>query len=444
MSNEMNPEIDRSDLGLGVTVVACRLEANDPFGLGRFSLKRHAVRRLLYMLLALMFLIATMVLLAWVGDWVTLSVVSVALALMLSVFLVLVQSAVQRVIVDQWIRRLGMGDFEFTVKPRGNSEFSEMLVSFEVVRLKVLEAIRSDLVRTLSEELQGKNDELEKTLADLRLAQDILVSQQKLRELHAMTSAIGHELSNPLSLALNFSELSVGVAADIVALVEEFETLPVEQVDELKNLAAEFDENINRTLSHCSRANLIVQEVLKLGDPSTGEYRLADINRLVRSYVAVAYEEVREEDAGFEMSVVESFDPSVGEMAVVPEDLARVVVHIVDNACQAVRTKARSTGNGNYEARLEITTIRSGDRVEIHFRDNGVGISDDVLPLIFNPFFTTKPTGEGIGLGLSVSYDVLREHGGFLTVRSELGEYTETTVSLRDSGYLATGDVQAS
>ena len=424
--------------------MAGALEANGPFGLRGFSLRRHTVRRLLYLFLVLTVLVGVAVRLAWVDDWVTLSVVLVALALMSSVFLMSVRVAAKRVIVEQWIRRLGMGDFEFTVELRGNSEFSEMLVSLEAVRLNALEAIRSDLVRTLSEELQGKNDAVEKTLADLRLAQDILVSQQKLRELHAMTSAIGHELSNPLSLALNFSELSVGVAADIVALVDEFETLPVEQVGELKSLAAEFDENINRTLSHCSRANLIVQEVLKLGDPSTGEYRLADINRLVRSYVAVAYDEVREEDAGFEMSVVENFDPSVGEMAVVPEDLARVVVHIVDNACQAVRTKARSTGNGNYEARLDITTIRSGDRVEIHFRDNGVGISDDVLPLIFNPFFTTKPAGEGIGLGLSVSYDVLREHGGFLTVRSELGVYTETTVSLRDSGYLATGDAQAS
>ena len=438
MTNEMNPEIDRSDFGSGGV-----LGANDPFGLGRFILKRHAVRRLLYMFVALTVLIGVAVRLAWVDDWVTLSVVLVVLALMSSVLLMSVRVAAKRVIVEQWVRRLGMGDFEFTVEVRGNSEFSEMLVFLEAVRLNALEAIQLDSARALSEDLQGKNDDSEKTLAELRLAQDMLVSQQKLRELHAMTSAIGHELSNPLSLALNFSELSVGVAADIVALVDDFETLPVEQLEELKSLAAEFDENINRTLSHCSRANRIVQEVLKLGDPSTGEYRLADINRLVRSQVAVACDAAREEDDGFDMSVVEKFDPGVGEMVVVPEDLARVFAHIVDNACQAVRTKAGLIDEG-YEACLEVVTVRSGDRVEICFRDNGTGISEDVLPLIFNPFFTTKPTGQGTGLGLSVSYDVLREHGGSLTVRSEYGQYTETTVSLRDSGYLSTRGGQES
>ena len=443
MSNEMNPEIDRSDFGSGGVAVGGVLEANDPFGLGRFILKRHAVRRLLYTFVALTVLIGVAVRLAWVDDWVTLSVVLVVLALMSSVLLMSVRVAAKRVIVEQWIRRLGMGDFEFMVEVRGNSEFSEMLVSLEAVRLNGLEAIQLDSARALSEDLQGKSDDSEKTLAELLLVQDMLVSQQKLRELHAMTSAIGHELSNPLSLALNFSELSVGVAADIVALVDDFETLPVEQLEELKSLAAEFDENINRTLSHCGRANRIVQEVLKLGDPSTGEYRLADINRLVRSQVAVACDAAREEDGGFEMSVVEKYDPAVGEMVVVPEDLARVFAHIVDNACQAVRTKAGSI-DGGYEACLEVVTVRSGDRVEICFRDNGTGISEDVLPLIFNPFFTTKPTGQGTGLGLSVSYDVLREHGGSLTVRSEYGQYTETTVSLRDSGYLSTRDGQES
>ena len=443
MSSELNPEPNRSDFGPGDIAIAGTLEASGSLGLRRFSLRRHTVRHLFYMFLTLTVLIGVAVRLAWVDDLVTLSVVSVALALMASVFLMSVRMIAKRVIVEQWIKRLGMGDFEFTPELRGNSEFSEMLVSLEAVRLKALEAIQFDLVRTLSEELQGKNDELEKTLAELRLAQDMLVSQQKLRELHAMTSAIGHELSNPLSLALNFSELSVGVAADIVALVDELETLPVEQAEELKSLAMEFEENINRTLSHCGRANRIVQEVLKLGDPSTGEYRLADINRLVRSQVAVACDAAREEDGGFEMLVVEKFDPAVGEMVVVPEDLARVFAYIVDNACQAVQTKAGSIDE-SYEACLEVITVRSGDRVEIRFRDNGTGISEDVLPLIFNPFFTTKPTGQGTGLGLSVSYDVLREHGGSLTVESEYGQYTETTVSLRDSGYLSTGDDQAS
>lgn len=443
MSSELNPEPNRSGFGLGGITIAGTLEASGPFGLGRFSLRRHTVRYLLYMFLALAVLIGVAVRLVWVDDWVTLSVVLVALALMSAVFLMSIRVAGKRLIVDQWVRRLGMGDFEFTAEPCGNSEFSEMLVSLEAVRRKALEAIQFNSARALSVDLQGKNDESEKTLAELRLAQDMLVSQQKLRELHAMTSAIGHELSNPLSLALNFSELSVGVAADIVALVDEFETLPVVQLEELKSLAAELDENINRTLFHCGRANRIVQEVLKLGDPSTGEYRLADINRLVRSQVVVACDAVRGEYGGFEMLVVEKFDPAVGEMVVVPEDLARVFAHIVDNACQAVQTKAGSIDEG-YEACLEVITVRSGDWVEIRFRDNGTGISDDVLPLIFNPFFTTKPTGQGTGLGLSVSYDVLREHGGSLTVESEYGRYTEITVSLRDSGYLSTRDGQDS
>ena len=227
------------------------------------------------------------------------------------------------------------------------------------------------------------------------------MSQQKLRELHDMTVAIAHELSNLLNLALNFSKLSSGLVAEIVSEVDEFD-LPAEAKEDIRELVGDLDRNIQRAVVNCGRASQVVQEALKLGDARRGDYRRSDLNRLVRDHVAAAYEAAGQGGRAPETVIVADFDLLAGEMWVVPEDLGRLVAHVVDNACAALLQKADEVSDDGYAPRLEVATVRSGDQVEIRFRDNGVGIPEDVLPLIFNPFFTTRPTGQGMGLGLSL------------------------------------------
>ena len=412
---------------------AAPLEGNDPFGMRRFSLRRYTVRHLLYMLIALVVVSVVTARLAGSGDWTTLSLAATGLALMGMIFALSFRATVKRIVVEQWIRRLGMGDFEYRLEPKGNTEVDKMLVALENVRQEALKAMQLDLVRTLSEELQVKNDELEQAMGELRQAQDRLVSQQKLEELHDMTVAIAHELNNPLNLALNFSELSAGLVAEIVSGVDEFD-LSEDAKEGIRELLGDLDQSIQRAVFNCGRASEVVQEVLKLGDARRGDYRRSDLNQLVRDHVAAAYEVARQGGRVPEMMIVEDFDPSAGEMWVVPEDLGRLVAHVADNAFAAALQKVAEGSDDGYGPRLEVSTVRSGDQVEIRFHDNGVGIPEDVLPLIFNPFFTTRPTGQGVGLGLSLSYDVVREHGGTVTVRSEPGQHTEVTVSLPDHG----------
>ena len=272
--------------------------------------------------------------------------------------------------------------------------------------------------------MQEKNEELEDTLAELRRTQDRLVSQQKLTELGQLTNAIAHELSNPVNLISNFAGSSRELMEDLEASLE--------QDEKAREVLAELGRNMKSIESNCGRATRIVQDALRLGQERESILEGVEVNPLVQAHVRNTLATGRQRYSMTpELEIVEDLDPAVGVVQAVPADLGRVVAQITGNALEAMSERAEMEGSrSNYQGTLEIRTRRTESHVEIVIRDNGTGIPAEVLPRIFNPFFTTRSGNRGTGLGLSLTHDIVREHGGEITVDSELGRYTEVLVRI--------------
>ena len=327
-----------------------------------------------------------------------------------------------------------MGDFEYTVAPWGNDELSKCCVALESLRQKAIEAMQLDLVRSLSEELQERNDSLESALDELRRTQDQVVSQQKLMELRDLTAAIAHELSNPLNFVRNFSESSIELIEDIRAELEKADSLDSGQRDELESLVADLHDGLNRMLAHSTRASRVVQDALQLGQQQSGQFVPVDFNEVVRTEAESARYNAQRDAGGLSLDLALDLDPGAGEVRGVPEDLARVVTHLANNSFDAIRLRASENGQHPFRPCVSVSTRRETRHglpvVELRIYDNGVGIAPEDLSRIFNPFFTTKPTGHGTGLGLSLVHDIVREHGATIYVDSQPGEYTEFKVGI--------------
>ncbi len=341
-------------------------------------------------------------------------------------------------VLSDWMRRMAGGDLEARVEIGGNDEVTDMAAALEVFRRHALEVQRLNLVERLAADLQGKNDELESVLAELRLAQDKIITQQKLAEMGELTAGVAHEIRNPLNFVKNFSEVSEEL---LVELKEVLEEEGVELQDDQRELVEEISQdlidNLERIRSHGERANRIVHDMLMLGRGG-GEVRPVSINDLLNEHALLAYHSARALDPNFQLDLKVELDPDAGEWAVVPEDMGRVFLNMVSNACYATDEKRRSLrekgDSSPYMPTLWLNTKRTGDAMEIRIRDNGDGIPDDVIEKIFNPFFTTKPTDKGTGLGLALSNDIVRQHGGTINPVSVPGEYTEMTVVLPEDG----------
>ena len=197
----------------------------------------------------------------------------------------------------------------------------------------------------------------------------------------------------------------------------------------MKEICQDLVDNLGRIRSHGNRADRIVHDMLAMGRGG-GRRQATDINTLVDEHTRLAFHAVRAQDSDFQLDIQQELDPTVGEVDVVPQDLGRVFLNMVTNACYAVDERRRTGEDKDYRPTLKITTRRKDDNVEIGIRDNGTGMPKEVADKIFNPFFTTKPTDQGTGLGLSLSADIVRQHGGEIRVQSEPGEFTEMTVSI--------------
>ena len=337
-------------------------------------------------------------------------------------------------LMSDWMRRMAAGNLEATAEIGGRDEIAEMGAALEVFRQRSLEAQRLNLVERLAEELQGKNEELERVLAELQRAQDQIVMREKLAALGELTSGVAHEIRNPLNFVKNFSEVSEELLTEMGEVLEEAGgQIGAEQRGLIDEISADLTGNLGRIRAHSERANRIVHDMLMMGRGS-GERRSAEINRLLDEYAGLAYHSARAADADFNLDLRREFDPDAGELDVVPEELGRVFLNIVGNACYATDQKRRAIAAGGggepYMPTLTLRTRRSGGQLEIGIRDNGGGIPPDVVDSIFNPFFTTKPPGEGTGLGLAMCSDIVREHGGAIRVETEPGEFTEMIVAL--------------
>ena len=321
------------------------------------------------------------------------------------------------------------GDLEKEVEVEGSDEVADMAQALEVFRRHALEVQRLNLVEKLAEDLKGKNLELEGVLVELRSAQDQIVMREKLAALGELTAGVAHEIKNPLNFVKNFSEVSQELLTELQeALPQDDEPLSDDQREDLAELCEYLTGNLQRIHEHGERANRIVQDMLMMGRGSS-EWRPTVINSLVSEHANLAYHSARATDPDFLLHIEEDLDEGVGEVEAVPQDLGRVVLNMVSNACHATNDR-RLAGEAGYSPNLQIRTVDAGDRYQIRIRDNGLGIPEKVLEKIFNPFFTTKPTDQGTGLGLALSNDIVREHGGEIRVETAVGEFTEMIVDL--------------
>ena len=334
--------------------------------------------------------------------------------------------------LSQWMRDMAQGDLEVRADIGGRDEVAEMAAALDVFRRHALEVQRLNLVEQLAEELQGKNDELEEVLEQLQQAQDQIVMREKLAALGELTAGVAHEIRNPLNFVNNFSESSGELIEELKEVLEEEGVeLNDEQRDLVDEITGDIASNVERIRSHGERANRIVQDMLSMGRGSQ-EWQAMDINALVDQHALLAYHSARATNSDFQLDIQREFDPETGELEVIPQDLGRVFLNMVSNACHATNERrVASDSNGeSYWPILTLITKRADDGVEIRIRDNGTGIPDDVIEKIFNPFFTTKPTDQGTGLGLAISSDIVRRHGGHIRVESVPGEFTEMIVEL--------------
>ena len=293
-------------------------------------------------------------------------------------------------------------------------------------------AIAIENVR-LFESIEARTRELAASLEDLSATQDRLVQTQKLASLGQLTAGIAHEIKNPLNFVNNFSAVSSELVDE---LQDALKGLSVDdktrrQIDELTGMLR---GNLDKVVQHGKRADSIVKNMLLHSREGSGEHRVVDINALVEESLNLAYHGARAEKQGFNVAIEQALDPATGEADVFPQDITRVLLNLISNGFYAATKRKTQAGDG-FEPVLVAATRSLGDRVEIRIRDNGTGIPPDVKEKIFNPFFTTKPAGEGTGLGLSLSHDiVVKQHGGSIEVETKPGEFTEFRVTLPRAG----------
>ena len=307
---------------------------------------------------------------------------------------------------------------------------AQAAISIENSRLyQQLEAYSRNLeikVDQRTQELQDKNQELSVTLKKLKATQVQIIAQEKLASLGALTAGIAHEIKNPLNFVNNFAELSAELTEELLEeLDSQKERLDPESTEYIEEILSDLGQNVKKINEHGKRADNIVRGMLMHSRGQGNERQLTDINALLAEYVNLAYHGMRAKDSSFNITIETHYDSTIGQINIVPQNISRVFLNVINNACYAAHDKKKAVDT-DFTPTLSVTTKNLGDKIEIRIRDNGNGIPADIRDKIFNPFFTTKPTGQGTGLGLSISHDIIvGEHQGDIKVATELGEYTE-------------------
>jgi two-component system NtrC family sensor kinase len=272
-------------------------------------------------------------------------------------------------------------------------------------------------------ELVFQKNELQKSLHDLNLAQSQLIQKEKMASLGELTAGIAHEIQNPLNFVNNFSDVTIELIGEL------FEELKNNDPEEAMAVADSIRESLEKISHHGKRADNIVKGMLEHSKVDTGKIEPTDINHLAAESLKLSYNAFCAKDNSFNASCETLFDENIAQIAVVPQAIKRVLVNLFGNAFYAVKEKKSRLGE-SYDPVVSVTTKMNNNNLLVIISDNGTGIPQKTLQKIFQPFFTTKPTGEGTGLGLSLSYDIIRAHGGELTVESVEGEGTTFTITL--------------
>jgi len=269
-----------------------------------------------------------------------------------------------------------------------------------------------------------RTNELRRSLEDLKSAQSLLIQSEKMASLGELTAGIAHEIQNPLNFVNNFSDVNRELIGE---LVDEADKKNYNEVKLIANNIRDNEEKINH---HGKRADAIVKGMLQHSRGSSGQMEPTDINTLTDEYIRLAFHGLRAKDKTFNAKIDTDFDNSIGKINIIPQDIGRVLVNLINNAFYAVAEKKESTGS-DYQPTVTISTKKFSDKVEIRVKDNGNGIPQNIIEKIFQPFFTTKPTGQGTGLGLSLAYDIIKAHGGEIKVETRhSGEGSEFIILL--------------
>jgi signal transduction histidine kinase len=276
----------------------------------------------------------------------------------------------------------------------------------------------------ISKQRAHAKKQIEVAYDDLKTTQAQLVQSEKMASLGELTAGIAHEIQNPLNFVNNFSEVSH-------ELIDEMnEELDKGDIEEAKAIGNDIKQNLEKITHHGKRAEAIVKGMLQHSRTSSGQKELTDINALCDEYLRLAYHGLRAKDKTFNANFDTNFDDSIGKINIMPQEIGRVILNLINNAFYAVTEKAKQQIEG-YKPTLTVTTQKESNRILIKITDNGTGIPQTALEKIFQPFFTTKPTGQGTGLGLSMSYDIITKgHGGELKADTKQGEGTVFTIQL--------------
>ena len=336
--------------------------------------------------------------------------------------------------------KLAAGDWSARIEIAGNDEISVLAQGFNYMTQKVTQLLAEQeknnekleqTVQERTQELQDKHQSLSQTLAKLQATQKQMIAQEKLASLGSLTAGIAHEIRNPLNFINNFAELSVELTEE---LLEELEaqkyTLDPEVIEELSEIVSDLSINTNKINHHGKRAEKIVNNMLLHSRNGENHWEFTDINSLLAEAVSLAYHGMRAKESTFNVTFETDYDQTIGNLKIVPQDINRVFLNIVGNACYAVHKKKQEVGE-DFSPVIKVRSRNLGEKIEVRVRDNGNGIKSEVIEKVFNHFFTTKPTGEGTGLGLSLSHEIItQEHQGELKVESEFGVYAEFIIVL--------------
>ena len=330
---------------------------------------------------------------------------------------------------------LAAGDLSQRIEVKSEDEIGKLGESFNNMAAQLDHIIShlDDLVAKRTEAYEIQNVTLQQTIEELRETRDRLIIQEKLASLGALTAGIAHEIKNPLNFINNFAELSLQLRENLEGHLNAIKSFISEkEAQELKDSLNTLKLNLSKIYEHGKRADSIVHNMLQHSRGTPGEKILTDIHKLLDEYIALSYHGMRAQDATFKVKIEKLYDSSISSINVVPQEISRVFLNLLNNAYYSVNQKAKQQpADSTYEPIVRIKTEKYQNQIMIKIWDNGLGFSSHILSKLFTPFFTTKPTGAGTGLGLSLSYNIIVQgHGGSLSAESREGEYAEFTITL--------------
>jgi signal transduction histidine kinase len=299
-----------------------------------------------------------------------------------------------------------------------------LIVAALIWRNNLSQRKKNRILDEQKDQLTQQRDELQTTLAELKITQTQLIQSEKLASLGELTAGIAHEIQNPLNFVNNFSDVNR-------ELIDELrDSLERNDIDDALSIADDIQQNEEKVNHHGKRADAIVKNMLQHSRSNSGEKEPTDINSMADEYLRLSYHGLRAKDKLFNAEMATDFDENLPKISVIPQDVGRVLLNLFNNAFYAVQQKKKAA-SGDYRPLVKVSTALKGKFIEISVSDNGTGMPEDVKEKILQPFFTTKPTGEGTGLGLSLSYDiVVKGHGGSISVTSREGEGSEFIVTI--------------